>query len=192
VHYAKSSENFIDALAPRMDQHQMHFLDTGRLSARHRNDIVGRGVDQSRRARQRDGNAARAASGLESALDVFRTTAGRESDGDIAGTSERLDLALEQGGVSEIVRDASDGSRITRERDGRQRTPTLEEAADQLTGEMTGLGGAATVAECDDLIALLQRLDEHALDRSGNIMQLDHTLPYDLLVRGEVVGERRS
>src|SRR5580704_16108610 len=164
--HGASSENFIYALAPRVEQHQMHFLDTCGLRARYCDDKIGCRVDESRGA--------------------------GEGDRDVAWARQSLDLTLEQRGIPEVVRDARHRARVAHQRDGRQGAAILEESADQLTGEMTRLGGAATIPERDDFVALVKRLDEDALNGAGDIVQLDDALSHHLLMRREVVRERGS
>jgi len=185
-------ERLIHALAPRVNQHEMHFLNARGLAARHRHDIVGGCIDETGRTGEGDRACAGVTRGHERALHVLRFPACREADREVAGSGECLDLALEHRGVPEIVGDARDRAGVADERHGRQRTPVLEEPTDQLTNEMTGLGRTASVPEREDLVAILQYLDQHARHGFRDIVQLDQTLSHDLLVRGEVVRERRT
>ncbi len=81
---------------------------------------------------------------------------GADADDDVAGPAERLDLAREDLLEGEVVGDGREGRGVGRQGDGRQRPSVPAEAAHQLGREVLRVGGAAAVAEDDQLAAGLE------------------------------------
>jgi hypothetical protein len=84
-------------------------------------------------------------------LDVRGVAAGADAERDVAGRSERFDLALEDPVVAVVVADRGQNRRVGGERDGRPAASLAHVAADELGGQVLSVGGAATVAEQSSL-----------------------------------------
>ena len=70
---------------------------------------------------------------------------------------ERLDLPGEDALEAVVVGDRRDRRGVVGQRDRRQRAPLEQEAADELGGDVRGVGGAAAVAEREQLAAARER-----------------------------------
>ena len=70
---------------------------------------------------------------------------------DVFAAAERLDLAGEDTLEAVIVRDRGEREGVGRQCNGRDRRPVALEPADELGGEVLGVGRATAVAEAENL-----------------------------------------
>ena len=99
--------------------------------------------------------------------DVRGVAARRHRQQDVAGRAERLDLLGEDHLVAVVVADGGEDRGVDGQRDRRQAGPLALEAADELRGEMLGVGGRAAVAAGEHLAAAGDAADQRA-DRVGD------------------------
>ncbi len=78
------------------------------------------------------------------------------ADEHVALVSQRAKLAREHLLEAVVVADRGQRRGVGGERDGGERRAVVDEAADQLGGDVLGVGGAAAVAGEQDLAAILQ------------------------------------
>jgi hypothetical protein len=93
--------------------------------------------------------------------------------------AQRLELTREEPLESQIVADRRQRRGVGGERDGRDGLAVLDVANRKLGGEMLGIGGAAAIAEEQDLAAVADRRDggvEEARERRLALRQrrLEH------------------
>src|ERR1700722_2986190 len=108
------------------------------------------------------------AGGDQSLKDVWRVAAGRDSNGDVAAMSEGFDLARKDLVEPIIVSDGSDGRSINRQCQCRQRRPVEGKSPNEFGGDMLSIGGAAPVAEQQQLMTGSKRFNQnlaHTRDR---------------------------
>ena len=101
-----------------------------------------------------DGDDAERAARVDGAQHVGGVAAGGDREGDVAAAAERLDLLGEHLVVAEVVGDAGQRRGVGRQRDRRQRRALELEAVDELGRQVLGVGGAAAVAEEEQLVTV--------------------------------------
>ena len=94
----------------------------------------------------------------EDRLDYTLRIPGRaDSDGDIAGSAERLKLAREYVLVPIIIGDGGQSGCIHMKSDRWQWIPLPKIAAHELRGEMLSIGGAAAISKKEGFVARAKR-----------------------------------
>jgi hypothetical protein len=109
-------------------------------------------------AQEADGGQVQPSGGLDGADDVGGVSAAAEGDEEIAGLTQTLDLAGENGVVSPVVGNAGQGGDISGQADCGEGTTTAAVAADEFLGHVEGISGAATVAAGENFVASLKTL----------------------------------
>ena len=140
-------------------------------------------------AGERRGGDAHAARRLQRRDDVGRLAGGGDADGEVAAPADRLDLPREKLLEAEIVADRGERRRVGGQRDRGDRRAVLDVADGQLGREVLRIGGAAAIAEEQDLAAALEagdggrdELAEFAGQRLARVAQ-------DRFVLVELAGE---
>ena len=155
--------------ADRMDDDQVGLLDAGGSIP------VGGDRDVDALAERATGIAAEAdrrhpggGGGVDAGQHVGRCPAGAEADGNVVAAPEGVHLAREDPLEAVVVGDRGERERVGRQRDGGDRRPVVLEPADELGGKVLSIGGAAAVAEAEDLAAgpdPARQRERRALDR---------------------------
>jgi len=91
---------------------------------------------------------------LEGEGDIFGLAAGGDGDQDIAFLRKRMDLAGEDLVEAEVVADGGEGAGGIRETNRRIRAAVIDEAGDELGGDVSAVAGAAPVAAGEELVAV--------------------------------------
>ncbi len=100
-----------------------------------------------------DGVEAEGAGLLEGADAVPAVAAGGDGEEDVAGLAEGFDLALEDVVEGVVVADGGEDAAVGGEGDGAEGGAVDGEACDELGDEVLGVGGGATVAADEELVA---------------------------------------
>ena len=130
-----------------MGDGNVRLLDPGGIRGRHHEYKIG-GIFQAPAglACQADDIKPLVTGGRRSFEDIGRAAAGGEGDKYIPRTAQGFYLAAENGLVPVIVGQGREEGGVCRQGDGRQGPPFLLETADELGGDVLGVGGAAAVA----------------------------------------------
>ncbi len=103
------------------------------------------------------------------------------------GLAERLDLPREHPIERVVVGDAGQHAGVGRQRDGGQRGALALKAAHQLGGHVLRVGGAAAIAEDEQLAATVQRRDNRRRGRDDRL----NLAPPNALVQRDRLAEHR-
>ena len=137
--------------------------DVGLLNAL---GILGRNIDEQVHARREltasfsrhaDDERAAGAAGFGATENIGTFAARRDGDEDVPGRNKGFDLAGKNGFEAEIVCGGGEDRRVRRECKGREAGATALKADDEFGSEVLGIGGAAAIAEEDDLATMLER-----------------------------------
>jgi hypothetical protein len=155
-------EQRFDRTAESVLGDQQGLLNMGRVFSGYlKRDIDGLREARRRRAREADGRDAEQPGTFDGRENVGRLATGADRDRDVPWTTKRLDLACEDPVEPEVVGDGSQGRAVGREGNRRQRGSVTLEATDELRGEVLSIGGAASVAEEQQLLARAKALFDH-------------------------------
>jgi hypothetical protein len=114
---------------------------------------------------------------------VWTVSGSGDSDGDVAGAAEGLDLAGENGFKAEIVGAGGQDRGIRGESDGGEGTAVGDEPHSQFGGEMLGVGGAASIAEEQKFATLLESVNGQV----DEALQWFGTAQFDLCQEGSMI-----
>src|SRR6185312_9444460 len=104
-------------------------------------------------AGEADGGEAHLAGLVEGAEDVGRVAGGGDAEEDVAGLAEGFDLALEDVVEAVVVAAGGEDGGVRGEGNGAEGGAVDGEADGEFGGEMLGVGGGATVAGDEELVA---------------------------------------
>jgi hypothetical protein len=171
-------------VAEHVDDHDVHFLDfVGGLGVGDDEGVIGLAEDfAAAAAKEGDGDGAFFPGGLESFEDVGGIAGGAEACDYVAGTGEGFDLAREDFFEAEVVGDAGEGGAVGGEGDGGEGVAGALVAADHFLGEVLGVGGAAAVAEGEELFSI----PEGGAEKFAQLLDLGGELIGHLLGDGDV------
>ena len=134
-----------------------------------------------------DGVDAEGARELERLDAVLRVAGGGVGEQDVAGLAEGFDLALEDMVEGVVVADGGEDAAIGSEGDGAEGGAVDGEAGDELGGEVLGVGGGASVAADEQLVAGLHGVGGEV--RGGDDGVVDGLIAEDAGHGGDGLGE---
>ena len=163
------------------------FLNSRNISAGRKDEEVhGFGATDGAAVVADEGNRQQALSLclLQRLQDIWGIAAGGNAHSDVLGLTVGDDLAEKDALVADIVADRCDDGGVIDKGDGRQRTPVRERRVEEIGDDILGVGGAATVTECQQFAAsgealrhrprrlhqCLSALGESCLPQFGDIM----------------------
>ena len=144
----------LDPIAKHVTGEAMCFLNTSGIAGRHGKKMVGNGCHfAAALPGEGNGDEALRACKFKRGDHVGTVTGCRDADQDIARRTERLHLAGEDSFVAVIVSDGREDGRIGGERDGWQAPALAAVTANDLSCKVLGVGGTASIAAPEDLVA---------------------------------------
>src|SRR3954464_2918920 len=172
-----------DQRANRVNHRAMHFLDPCRRDVRHVDVNRGRLANHTAVAsRQRNRFHSAGVSCLEAGEHVRRSSTRRNPKRHVVGFAKRLDLPCKHPVERKVVVHAGDDAAVRRQRNRSQSVPLQLEPADQFRRHMLCVGGAAAVAEHQELAPRIER-------RADCCRRLDQRL-LNCIARPAVQGNR--
>ena len=138
-------------------------------------------------AAEASGCKAHLAGKLKGADDVAGASGGRDAEEDVAARAEGFDLAGEDAIEGVIVRDGSEQRGVGGESDGAECRAVGDEAANELGGEVLGVGCGAAIAGDEQFSAGLERGGGEFAEPDESVR--NRVIGEDRLQRGDGLGE---